>query len=215
MASSLAVQKFEGQSIAPFSGGSPALGYTGGGGSTGQPLIGGKPEGVLDEMVSFFDKIDAGILKLVDFASESLGFDKKADEINKEQSASINKMADVMADDLDLEKIQTDLAEEDLKGEEDARTTAERMAAEAARGEGLEEQDVPRRGMLDTLKAGAGKVSAGFGKAADAYANMGDKMKVALFATIAIGLATAAGKLNKVIAPALYPSTVDVAPNSK
>ena len=203
MASSLAVQKFEGQSIAPFSGGSPALGYTGGGGSAGKPLIGGKPEGVLDEMVSFFDKIDAGILKLVDLFDESLGFDKKADEINKEQSASINKMADVMADDLDLEKIQTDLAEEDLKGEEDARTTAERMAAEAARGEGLEEQDVPRRGMLDTLKAGAGKVGAGFSKIGEAYANMGDKMKVAFFATIAIGLASAAGKLNEIIAPVL------------
>ena len=203
MASSLAVQKFEGQSIAPFSGGSPALGYTGGGGSAGQTIIGGKPEGVFDEMASFFDKIDAGILKLVDLFDESLGFDKKADEINKEQSASINKMADVMADDLDLEKIQTDLAEEDLKGEQDARTTSERMAAEAARGEGLEEQDVPRRGMLDTLKAGAGKVGAGFSKIGEAYANMGDKMKVAFFATIAIGLASAAGKLNKIIAPVL------------
>ena len=217
MASSLAVQKFEGQSIAPFSGGSPALGYTGGRGSAGKPLIGGKPEGALDEMVSFFDKIDAGILKLVNFAIESLGFDKKADDINKAQSASINKMANVMASDLDLEKKQTDLeveqtdlaedelnlAEEDLKGEQDARTTSERMAAEAARGEGLEEQDVPRRGMLDTLKAGAGKVGAGFSKIGEAYANMGDKMKVAFFATIAIGLASAAGKLNEIIAPVL------------
>ena len=73
----LAVQKFEGQSIAPFSEGSPALGYAGGGGNVGQTLIGSNTNSALDEMVSFFDRIDAGILKLVNFARESLGLKKK------------------------------------------------------------------------------------------------------------------------------------------
>ena len=193
--SSLGTESFNAPAIVPFKSMTPVMASPGVGAAGSMENTGGEGLSIMESMkeslsgmagpmaamTGIFVIIKEGISKLVEFARETLNFEKK-------QNDSLEDMADVMADDLDLEETKFD-AEQD-------------QARMDSRDENIDDNDFKAEsndtteggGMLGSIKGAAGKLNP---------ANLGEKGKILLFGAIAAGLSLAAGKINSVVGPAL------------
>ena len=193
--SSLGTESFNAPAIVPFKSMTPIMASPGVSDMGSMENTGGEGLSIMESMkeslsgmagpmaalTGIFVIIKEGISKLVEFARETLNFEKK-------QNDSLEDMADVMADDLDLEETKFD-AEQD-------------QARIDSRDENIEDNDFKAEsndtteggGMLGSIKGAAGKLNP---------ANLGEKGKILLFGAIAAGLSIAAGKINSVVGPAL------------
>ena len=193
--SSLGTESFNAPAIVPFKPMTPVMASPGVGATGSMESTGGEGLSIMESMkeslsgmagpmaalTGIFVIIKEGISKLVEFARETLNFEKK-------QNDSLEEMADVMADDLNLEETKFD-AEQDQARIDSRDQNIEDNDFKA------EENDTTEGGsMLGSVKGAVGKLNP---------ANLGEKGKIMLFAAIAAGLSIAAAKINSVVAPAL------------
>ena len=178
--SSLGTESFNAPAIVPFKPMTPVMASPGVGATGSMENTGGEGLSIMESMkeslsgmagpmaalTGIFVIIKEGISKLVEFARETLNFEKK-------QNDSLEDMADVMADDLNLEETKFD-AEQD-------------QARIDSRDENIEDNDFKAEDN-DTTEGGSmlGSVTGAVGKLNPS--NLGEKGKIMLFAAIAAGL---------------------------
>ena len=193
--SSLGTESFNAPAIVPFKPMTPVMASPGVGATGSMENTGGEGLSIMESMkeslsgmagpmaalTGIFVIIKEGISKLVEFARETLNFEKK-------QNESLEDMADVMADDLNLEETKFDVEQDQARID--------------SRDENIEDNDFKAE-ENDTTEGGSmlGSVKGAVGKLNPA--NLGEKGKIMLFAAIAAGLSIAAAKINAVVAPAL------------